>query len=463
MLLAEEGKLSLDQQVSEFIPEFTAPDGPVTIHHLLGHTGGLREVNSLIALTGQSPASPLTHARSLDLILRQRGANFPAGTRSEYSNTGYELLAEIVARVSGQPFAQFMESRIFAPLGMDETLVRTDPDAILRKLAHSYRPRGDGFARQHLLSATFGSTGIVSTPRDLLRWANAFDTGEVGGEAILRRMAVRSTLADGTPLIAANGLEFRDLRGLGTWSHGGSTGGFRSFLLRIPDARMNIVVMSNRDNFLKAAFAFDIAKVLLEDRLEPKEESAPPPSTLEALDSYVGDYRLFAGIVFSIRRDGDRLTFARFGSDDASALPEIEPGAFVLDPNRELRIEFHDFADGKATRMRWQISEDGFIPAPRVDMLPVPDTSPDYGKLTGSYYSQSLQQVVSLSEEEGELWLRAGSGERFLLVLYQPDTFYTANGGSIQRVKLVRNGHGSVGGLLVSAALADDIVFRRME
>lgn len=462
MLLAQEGKLSLDQQVDEIIPEFVAPAGPVTIRHLLQHSGGLREANSLLGLTGQSDASPITQARSLDLILRQRGANFAPGTRYEYSNTGYQLLAEIVARVSGQSFASFMESRIFAPLDMNDTLVRADPNAVLDKLAQSYRPGTSGFASAHLAAATFGSTGIVSTPRDLLRWAQVFETGQVGGEAVLQRMAARSTLADGTPAVAANGQEFREFRGLGTWSHGGTTGGFRSFLLRIPDAHMNIVVMSNRADFLKAAFAFDIAEVLLGDRLEPRQESAVEPTDGTALDRYVGDYRLFAGIVFSIRRDGNRLTFARFGSNDASPLPEIERGVFLLDADRQLRLVFRDFANGKATRMRWQISEDGFIPAPRVEMLPVPVAPSHYGELAGSYYSPTLQQVVSLMEDAGSLWLRAGNGDRSRLELYQSDTFRPAEGGDILRVKLVRDGDGSVAGLLVSAALADDIAFRRI-
>lgn len=462
MLLVKEGKLSLDQQVGEIIPEFTGPAGPVTIRHLLSHTGGLREVNSLLGLTGQSDASPITQARALDLILRQHGANFAPGARYEYSNTGYQLLAEIVARVSGQPFAEFMQTRIFAPLGMEDTQVRTDPDAIIARLAQGYRPTANGFARVHLVAATFGSTGIVSTPRDLLRWARVFETGQVGGEAVLQRMAARSTLADGTAAVAANGQEFRKFRGFDTWSHGGTTGGFRSFLLRIPEARMNIVVMSNRADLLKAAFAFDIAEVLLGDRLEPKQESAVEPTGGTALDRYVGDYRLFAGIVFSIRRDGDRLTFSRFGSDDASPLPEIERGVFLLDADRQLRLVFRDFANGKASQMRWQISEDGFIPAPRVEMLPVPAAPLHYGDLAGNYYSPTLQQVVSLMEDAGRLWLRAGNGDRAQLELYQPDTFRTAEGGDILRVKLVRDEDGSVAGLLVSAALADDIAFRRI-
>ncbi|MEQ5787428.1 beta-lactamase family protein [Erythrobacter sp. NFXS35] len=127
VLLADEGKIALDDDVRAVIPELKPGAAPLTIRHLLNHTGGLREVNSLLLLTGRWESSPVTQARALDLVLRQRGANFSAGERQEYSNTGYLLLAEIVARVSGQPFPEFLHDRIFAPLGMDQRLHSTSP------------------------------------------------------------------------------------------------------------------------------------------------------------------------------------------------------------------------------------------------------------------------------------------------------------------------------------------------
>ncbi len=462
MMLANEDKLTLDQDVRDIIPELEARPTPVTIRNLLNHTGGLREVNSLLQLTGHLESSPVTEARALDLILRQRGGNFSAGQRQEYSNTGYQLLAEIVARLSGQSFPKFMRSRIFEPLGMDRTFVRTDPEQIIDDYAVGYKPVGNGFAQKHLLSATFGSTGIISDPRDLLRWADALETGAIGGPDIISAMAARSTLSDGRRAIAANGQEYRDFCGLDTWSHGGTTGGFRSFLLRIPEARMAIVVMGNRTDFLKAAFAFEIAEALLADRLEPQPPEEFVPEAGNELDRYVGDYRLFAGIVFSLRRDGDHLTFATFGKDDASPLPQVGRGVFMLNPATHLRLEFHEFAGGHATEMRWQISEDGFIPAPRVITQPVPQTLLEFEELVGSYYCDTLQQVVTLFENGGELWLRTGEGNRIPLDRYQPDIFRPDGPSNIQRVEIMRGTDGIVRGVLVSAALADNLEYRKL-
>ncbi len=463
MMLVDAGKLTLEQDVRELIPELEVRSPPVTIRHLLNHTSGLREANSLLQLVGTPEAWPVTQARSFDLIVRQRGGNFPAGQRQEYSNTGYQLLAEVVARVSGTPFPDFMHSRIFEPLGMTRTVVYGDPKQIIADLAVDYAPVGDGFANAHSISAIYGSTGIISDPRDLLRWARALETGKIGGTNVIAAMEVRNTLHDGRRVIASNGQEYRRFRGLDTWSHGGSVGGFRSFLLRIPEARMAIAVMGNRSDFHKAAFAFNVARALVADPLESTQATKFRPETGTDLDRYVGDYQLFAGVVFSLRRDGDQLSFSTFGKDDASALPQIDKGVFMLNPARQLRLEFHDFASGHATEMRWQISEDGYIPAPRVVMQPVPETPLNIQELEGSYYAETLQQVVTLSTYRNALRLRMGDGSYTLLDRYQPDTFRAVGDSSIQRVKILRDTAGRVVGVFISAALADDIEYRKLD
>jgi len=463
MSLADEGKLTLDQDIRDFIPELAERSTPITIRDLLNHTGGLREANSLLQLTGAYESSPIPQARSLDLILRQRGSNFPTGQRQEYSNTGYQLLAEIVARVAKQPFPEFMRSRIFVPLNMDQTLIRTDTDQIIPGLATGYKPIKGGFAKALQLSATYGSTGVISTPRDLLRWSHAWETGTVGPPAVIAAMEARSTLANGRRAIGSNGQEYRIFRGRDSWSHGGSTGGFRSFLLRIPKERMSIVVMSNRSDFLKAAFAFAVAEILIPDHPKPEPTVDFIPETGPALDRYVGDYQLFAGIIFSLRRDGDQLTFATFGKDDASPLPQVGKGKFTLNPKAQLQVEFHDFVDGRASEMRWQVSRDGYIPAPRVALQPVPQTPLNIAELEAFYYCEPLQQMVTLYKKEDRLWLRTGDGNSVPLDRYQSDVFRAGGPGSVQRVTVVRGTDGQILKLLISAALADDLEYRKID
>lgn len=355
-----------------------------------------------------------------------------------------------------------MRKRVFEPLGMENTFVGSDPRRITRNLASSYQPIENGFTKSLSLSASYGPSGMVSNPRDLLLWASALETGAVGGPAVLAAFNARSTLADGSNAIGSNGQEYRNFRGVDTWSHGGSTGGFRSFLLRVPERRLAIAVMGNRSDFLKAAFAFDVAEVLLADRLEPAPSVDFAPETTVELDRYVGDYRLFAGVVFSLRRDGAAMTFANFGSDEAFALEQIGKGEFMLNPARDLRVVFKDFEDGRASRMRWTVSTDGFIPAPRVEMEPVPSEPFDSAELEGTYYSDTLQQAVEISTKQGKLWLRTGDAKRVQLERYQPETFRLLGDSVVQRIEFTRTPDGVISGALVSTSLADDIEYQKI-
>ena len=300
------------------------------------------------------------------------------------------------------------------------------------------------------------------------------NSGEVGGtdvSGVVAAMAARSTLPNGRRLIATNGQEYRNFRGLDTWSHGGSTGGFRSFLLRVtdeqPGKQVAIAVIGNRSDFLKAAFAFDVAEIVLADRLEADEIAEFVPESGDQLDRYTGDYRLRAGVVFSLRRDGDALTFARFGEEGAP-LPQIGKGVFMLNPSRGLRLEFHDFAEGtsgaeRAAEMRLQVSEDGYIPcAPRAAMQPVPQTPLNTDELIGTYYSDTLQQTLILYARDGQVWLRTGDAKHVPFARYQPDTFRPEAETGFQRLEFTRDEGGSVKGLLVSAPLANDIEYRRI-
>lgn len=196
--------------------------------------------------------------------------------------------------------------------------------------------------------------------------------------------------------------------------------------------------------------------------MEPEPSISFVPETGAALDRYVGDYRLFAGVVFSLRRDGDQLTFATVGKDDAGPLPQIAKGVFLLNPKTEIRIEFQDFADGRATEMRWQISDDGFIPAPRIAMEPVPQTPLDLAEIEGVYFNHSLQQAVRLFDDGGALWLRTGDGNRIPLNRYQQDLFNAEGPGSVQRVAISRDATGEVSGILVSAVLAENLDYRKI-
>src|SRR6266540_1812640 len=146
LLLAKEGKLSLDDPVRKYIPELPDYGPALLIRHMLNHTSGLRDWGSVAAIAGWPRTTRVhTHAHVLEIVHHQQAVNFTPGTRWSYSNTGYNLAAIIVSRVSGMPFAEFTRARIFEPLGMTRTSWRDDHTRIVKNRAIAYEDRRDGF------------------------------------------------------------------------------------------------------------------------------------------------------------------------------------------------------------------------------------------------------------------------------------------------------------------------------
>src|SRR5688572_24569115 len=184
LLLAQQGKLSIDDQVRKHIPELPDYGAPLTIRHMMNHTSGLRDWGTVAAVEGWPRGSRAhTHDHVLDIVTRQRSLNFRPGTEYLYSNTGYNLLAIIVQRVSGRPFTDFTRTEIFEPLGMTRTSWRDDYTRIVKGRATAYSPTRGGFRLNMPFENVHGNGGLLTTVEDLLRWSTNFDRGQVGGPA----------------------------------------------------------------------------------------------------------------------------------------------------------------------------------------------------------------------------------------------------------------------------------------
>jgi CubicO group peptidase (beta-lactamase class C family) len=172
LLLVQDGKLSLDDDIRRYLPEMPDYGTPITVRHLLTHTSGLREQWSLMALTGNGPGTQAhTMPMILDLASRQKGLNFKPGAEFLYTNTNYALAAMIIERVSGQSLQRFTDLRLFQPLGMRETRWREDFRTVVPNRAMAYAPAGDGFIANMPFTSVYGNGGLLTTVGDLLRRA----------------------------------------------------------------------------------------------------------------------------------------------------------------------------------------------------------------------------------------------------------------------------------------------------
>lgn len=460
MLLVAEGRLSLDDRLADHIPETAALGADLRLHHLLHHTGGLRD-GILMQMAGWSPGDLETDAQMERLMLRQRGLNFAPGTRFQYTNGGYFLLARLVERLSSQSFAAFCKARIFDPLGMADTRFDDDPDRITPRRAQSYRPTREGFRRAPLNSAITGSTGLQTTIGDLLRWAAGLEGGTLGGPEVTALMARRDVVG-GEPHFYAGGQERRLYRGVEAWGHGGRDAGFRAYLVRVPSARFAAVVLSNNAAFDMAKTAFRLADIWLADRLDPVVAPRPlPRPDSRRLAALAGTYELFPGFILTIAVEARDLTWRWRGAPTSRRLEPLPDGGFLLDPGADVRLEFAAPVNGRSPALIYRLSLNGFLDAPRIDLAPFDPVGLDLSAYVGRYASEELDTTYRLFVKDGGLVARHERLKDIPLSPYQPDLFASPE-AFFGRVAFRRTAVGVVEGFVLSGAVAEGVRFVRI-
>ena len=249
MLLAERGKLSLDDDVRTYLPEFPEYGNKLTVRQLLSHTGGLRDVFELQALAAPRPGTRDPNDQFVNLLAHQRELNFAPGSDWQYSNGGYLLLAAIVKRVSGQSLRDFAAANVFGPLGMKDTRFHDDPGEVIPNRASGYSPTDTGVrvAVNADPGGIVGNAGLFTTVGDLLRWAHNFDMG-VGDQALLTAMATPMVLPGDNKTHYGLGLELAEYRGIHTVGHSGGNSGFVARIARYQEQKLAVAVLCNRDD-----------------------------------------------------------------------------------------------------------------------------------------------------------------------------------------------------------------------
>jgi CubicO group peptidase (beta-lactamase class C family) len=264
LLLARDGKLSIDDPVRKYVPELPDYGVPLTIRHMLTHTSGLRDWGSIASIGGWPRTQRAhTHAHVLDIVSRQKALNFTPGTNWSYSNTGYNLSAVIVARVSGQSFADFSRDRIFKPLGMTRTSWRDDFKRIVKHRAIAYEPAAEGYRENMPFENVHGNGGLLTTVGDLLRWNENFVKPVVGDAGFVAQQQATAKLSDGRDQPYAFGLYVRPYRGVPEVSHSGTTAGYQAFLTRFPDQHVSVAVLCNTASATPTQYARAVAEMYL--------------------------------------------------------------------------------------------------------------------------------------------------------------------------------------------------------
>jgi CubicO group peptidase (beta-lactamase class C family) len=391
VLLEQQGKLSLDDDVRKFVPELPDYGHAITLRHLLHHTSGLRDYISLLRLAGAQEESVTTADDALAILARQRGVNFAPGENFLYSNSGYFLLSLVAKKASGQSLSEFAQQNIFAPLGMKDTFILDDHTRVIRGKAASYAPTGAGRFRN--VTSNWEQTGdgaVQTTVEDLAKWDANFYDAKVGGKALLHELESVGTLNDGSKLTYAPGLVVDDYRGLRRVAHGGSWAGFRTAIIRFPNQQLSIILPCNVANAEVSDLAQAVANLYLQSRYasELKTATGKPTSGAEKV----------AGTYFS----PEALTVRRFVAKDgklyaADALTtELLPmggSQYLAAGDTKIRFE-----NDRVVLIAGSGHRDWFE-----RVTEEKPSAADLAPLVGEYWSDELALAVRLAVGQGKL------------------------------------------------------------
>lgn len=298
VLLANEGKLSLTDDVRKYVPELPNYGKVITIDHLLRHTSGIRDYNALLYMAGHFFEDYTGDDEALDLIVRQRALNFEPGSRWDYSNSGFFLLSTIVKRVTGKTLAEFSKEKLFAPLGMTVSHFRTDHTAILPNRATAYSMGEHGLQIDMSDWDQAGDGAVNTNVLELAKWDANFYAAEVGGSPLVNQLQQRGTLDNGDSLSYARGLFVDSYRGLRRVHHGGAWAGYRAMLMRFPNQALAIGVTCNVGEADTEELANGVADVVLEAAFPAKAATTPAASPGTA-SSGTFDATPYRGLYFS--------------------------------------------------------------------------------------------------------------------------------------------------------------------
>ena len=291
LMLDAQGKLSLDDGVHTYLPEFPDFGRKITVRHLLYHTSGLRDWGGLMLMSGNRMDDVFTSHSILKLILRQKELNFEPGTESLYCNAGYNVLAEIVARTCGQSFKEWTRANIFVPLGMERTTFKDNLGELIPGSAQSYISTGDGrFLHALDNEAAPGPSSLFISMEDMAAWMAAFQTKAVGTPEIWTKMSEKGKLSNGGDLPYAAGLIVGSYKRLPIFHHSGRWAGYLSDMLYFPKQRFAVAVLANNSSIIPTQLSRRIANICLEGRFPPAQPGQSPLVEVdnEVLDAYVG-------------------------------------------------------------------------------------------------------------------------------------------------------------------------------
>lgn len=400
-LMHVRGQLSVDDDIRKYLPELPEFDHTVTIRHLLHHTSGLRSLHTMLALAGWRGDDSRTNADLLRLMINQKDLNFVPGSEYMYCNTGYMFMSEIIERISGVEFSEWMKQEIFDPMGLNNTYVEEFYNRVVKNNATSYSAKRDGgFNRSVEYWGYVGSGNIHTNVQDLLTWLKQVRNPEPKWKEAMLLMRTTDPFNDGSHNKYAFGVNVEKYKGENRIQHGGSIGGFRSIAVTYPKRKTDIVILTNFSASNPGGKANQIADIIMDKK--PAERQGPKAYrlSLDKFDKISGRYSLINHPAKSIDifRIGNGFYAAEKGKDRfrITAISETE----FTNNNGDVKITIGK-DQGIGSKIIEYKNDQSYYNGTFLKSFE--NDQQETKKLIGSYWSPELETQYKLVLKEGEL------------------------------------------------------------
>ncbi len=410
LLLEQQGKLSLNDDVQKYIPELPDYGTPVKLYHLLHHCSGLRDWGDIAELTGWPRGKKFyTNEDVLEIIVRQKTLNFKPGAEYLYSNSNYNLLAIIVQRVSGLTLAAFTKKYIFEPAGMMHTQWRDDPNRIVPDRAVAYSKSAKGYEINMPNEYVYGQGGLLTTTEDLLKWNTFYQSGKFGNPSLLSQQTQLLPLNNGSINSYAAGLVIKKVMGWNSISHDGATAGYRASLQTFPELNLSFAILSNTSQFSINEVASNVRKIFVPDKTgQVKKDSSIhlPSAYLKGIAGMYLNERNYS--TFQLTAKNDTLIL-----DDYLPLTSVSENIFKSD-NFLLNIKGDEglyiaFSPADTTHFT------------KVKQVTVADM--DFNFFSGKYFSDETNSSLIIQPDSNKLMIHLNADEVYQLMPTYKDAF----------------------------------------
>jgi CubicO group peptidase (beta-lactamase class C family) len=456
--LIQQRKLSPDDDIHKYLPEMPDFGKKITIRNLIHHTSGLRDWPEGLHAAGWRWEEAFAWNDIMRFVKLQKELDFEPGTRYQYSNTGYNLLAAIVEVVTGKTLPVWVNENIFKPFQMNSSQVLTDYSKLIKNVAGSYYPDKDGFHKSSDMLTAWGSSSIFTTVEDLSKWVIRFQKGIDEKDPVYMRMIETDKLNNGEKNTYAYGNEVMEDQGLTNINHTGGWASFATVISTYPAQRISIILLSNNGSFDSYGRANNLARSLFGAQFKSGSESKPVDwagkSTIKVnpsvLQKYTNSYKLGDGWYVAFTLEDGKLMVQATGEEKFPTEPKSDTVIWV--PAYNSAFFFRDITD-KANSVKYRN-----IIAARINPIKI-DVS-KFGQYAGSYHSAELETTYRVYVHNNKLMvhhMRLGDFE--LVPDISNEDLFTGDAG---RLQFDKDSQGNVIGFNLSGGRIRNIRFDRL-